>query len=165
LKRLYAGIDPGFNGAIAMYREDIDTWKIMNCPKTIPEIADIVMILREVIKDGYFEPVIAIERVWAQPNNAVRSAFKFGTNYGAWISALSFAGIPYIEVLPTKWQKEYKLPKDKPSRKRQLRDTASKIVKKVMDEQKTRVTLKNADAIMICNWLKNGGYNDESNRK
>jgi hypothetical protein len=52
LKRLYAGIDPGFNGAIAMYREDIDAWKIMNCPKTIPEIADIVMIVREVIKDG-----------------------------------------------------------------------------------------------------------------
>ena len=165
MKKLYAGIDPGFSGAIAMYREDIDAWKVMNCPETIPEISDIVMIMREVIKDGYFEPVVAIERVWAQPNNAVRSAFKFGTNYGAWIAALSLAGIPYIEVLPAKWQKEYKLPKDKQSRKRQLRDNASKLVKQAKEESKARITLKNADAIMICEWLKNGGNNDKSNRK
>tara|TARA_R100001244_G_scaffold67805_3_gene55555 strand:- start:4660 stop:5157 length:498 start_codon:yes stop_codon:yes gene_type:complete len=165
LKKLYAGIDPGFSGAVAMYREDIDTWKVMNCPKTIPEISDIVMIMGEVIKNGNFDPVIAIERVWAQPNNAVRSAFKFGTNYGAWIAALSFADIPYIEVLPSKWQKEHKLPKDKPSRKRELRDKAAKLVNQVMDEQKIKVTLKNADAIMICSWLKNGGNNDESNGK
>ena len=159
LRKIYAGIDPGFSGAIALYRDDIDGWKVINCPKELNEIPDIVLILLEMVKEGDFEPVIAIEKVWAQPNNAVRSASKFGTNYGAWISALSMAGLPYVEVLPSKWQKELKLPKLKKSRKNILKDHAKKIAEDI------KVTLINADAIMICNWLKNGGNNDESNRE
>lgn len=159
LRKIYAGIDPGFSGAIALYRDDIDGWKVINCPKELNEISDIVLILLEMVKEGDFEPVIAIEKVWAQPNNAVRSAFKFGTNYGAWISALSMAGLSYIEVLPSKWQKELNLPKLKKSRKNVLKDHAKKIAEDI------KVTLINADAIMICDWLKKGGNNDESNRK
>ena len=159
LRKIYAGIDPGFSGAIALYRDDIEGWKVINCPEKLNEIPDIILILLEMVKEGDFEPVIAIEKVWAQPNNAVRSAFKFGTNYGAWISALSMAGLPYIEVLPSKWQKELKLPKLKKSRKNVLKDYAKEIAEDI------KVTLKNADAIMICNWLKNGGNNDESNRE
>ena len=159
LRKIYAGIDPGFSGAIALYRDDIDGWKVINCPKELNEISDIVLILLEMVKEGDFEPVIAIEKVWAQPNNAVRSAFKFGTNYGAWISAFSMAGLSYIEVLPSKWQKELNLPKLKKSRKNVLKDHAKKIAEDI------KVTLINADAIMICDWLKKGGNNDESNRK
>ena len=159
LRKIYAGIDPGFSGAIALYRDDIDGWKVINCPKELNEISDIVLILLEMVKEGDFEPVIAIEKVWAQPNNAVRSAFKFGTNYGAWISALSMAGLSYIEVLPSKWQKELNLPKLKKSRKNVLKEHAKKIAEDI------KVTLINADAIMICDWLKKGGNNDESNRK
>ena len=159
LRKIYAGIDPGFSGAIALYRDDIDGWKVINCPKELYQIPDIVLILLEMVKEGDFEPVIAIEKVWAQPNNAVRSAFKFGTNYGAWISALSMAGLPYIEVLPSKWQKELKLPKLKKSRKNVLKDHAKKVAEDI------KVTLINADAIIIFNWLKNGANNDESNRE
>ena len=69
------------------------------------------------------------------------------------------AGLPYIEVLPSKWQKELKLPKLKKSRKNVLKDHAKKVAEDI------KITLINADAIMICNWLKNGGNNDESNRE
>ena len=135
------GIDPGQGGAIACWNKGIKSYK---CPQNVETMAGIV---EEFIFNS--ENIYAyIEQVHAMPHDGRSSLFKFGTNYGAWLGILASYQIHTIQVSPQKWMKywqeklDMKLPKDKPSRKRQLKEIASHYTDK-------KVTLYNADAILI----------------
>jgi hypothetical protein len=135
------GIDPGQGGAIACWNKGIKSYK---CPQNVETMAGVV---EEFIFNS--ENIYAyIEQVHAMPHDGRSSLFKFGTNYGKWLGILGAYQIETNFVSPQKWMKywqeklDIKLPKDKPSRKRQLKEIASHYTDK-------KVTLYNADAILI----------------
>ena len=134
------GIDPGASGAIAIWDKGIK--HINKCPQDVTKMADIVSIVKD--KDT----VAYIEQVHAFPTDGRSSAFKFGTNYGKWLGVLGAYKIDTTLVPPQRWMKYWqnklniKLPKDKPKRKRTLKEIASHYTDK-------KVTLYNADAILI----------------
>ena len=141
------GIDPGKSGAIAVWDEGID--KAIKCPSTPEGMANIFnSIMTNSWIDGDSKIVAYIEQVHAFPTDARSSAFKFGRNYGEWLGVLGALRIETIHVTPQKWMKYWKtklnikLPKDKPERKRNLKEIASHYTDK-------KVTLYNADAILI----------------
>jgi len=101
--------------------------------------------------DG-MKPIVVVEKVWAFPTDARSNAFNFGVNYGKWLGIISSSNIEPILVTPKKWQKAYQpLSKDKPSRKRELKQIASEMFPEI------RVTLYNCDALLIGAWAKSQG--------
>ena len=134
------GIDPGASGAIAIWDKGIK--HINKCPQDVTKMADIVSIVKDKNTVAY------IEQVHAFPTDGRSSAFKFGANYGKWLGVLGAYKIDTTLVPPQRWMKYWqnklniKLPKDKPKRKRTLKEIASHYTDK-------KVTLYNADAILI----------------
>jgi hypothetical protein len=96
------------------------------------------------------------------PHDGRSSLFKFGTNYGKWLGILASYKVPTTLVSPQKWMKYWKdklnieLPKDKPERKRALKEIASHYTDK-------KVTLYNADAILITMYGLFDKYEGEQN--
>ena len=141
------GIDPGAGGAMAVWNKGIS--KIYKCPKDTEVMADIVKESLYINKTKNIREVFAyMELVHAMPHDGRSSLFKFGTNYGKWLGILGAFKVPTTLVSPQKWMKYWKdklnikLPKDKPERKRALKEIASHYTDK-------KVTLYNADAILI----------------
>tara|TARA_R100000656_G_scaffold72820_2_gene54305 strand:+ start:34 stop:522 length:489 start_codon:yes stop_codon:yes gene_type:complete len=135
------GIDPGAGGAVAVWDKGIS--KIHKCPKTTTVMADVIKSAMN------SENIFAyVEQVHAFPHDGRSSIFKFGKNYGEWLGILGAYRIETTLVSPQKWMKYWqtklniKLPKDKPERKRNLKEIASHYTDK-------KVTLYNADAILI----------------
>tara|TARA_R110000824_G_scaffold118830_2_gene271226 strand:+ start:2686 stop:3168 length:483 start_codon:yes stop_codon:yes gene_type:complete len=142
------GIDPGAGGAMAVWDKKIS--KIYKCPADTEEMADIVKESLYINKTKNIREVYAyMELVHAMPHDGRSSLFKFGTNYGKWLGILGTFKVPTTLVSPQKWMKywkdklEIKLPKEKPSRKRKLKEIASHYTDK-------KITLYNADAILIA---------------
>ena len=142
---IYFGIDPGYSGAIAIYTDGVWTYKY--CPRKVKDIYDIIRNIKNTAWIDNVKVKGVIEKVWARPTDARASAFKFGYNYGAWKTSLDSNNIEYHEVTPQVWMKNYNLPKDKKDRKNTLKKMALDITTDM------KITLKNADAVMICNWL------------
>ena len=147
------GIDPGKSGAVAVWNEGID--RITKCPDSPEKMAD------EIRKIKKHKNIIAyIERVHAFPTDGRSSAFKFGMNYGEWLGILASMRIETVLVTPQKWMKHFKekfnikLPKEKPQRKRKLKEIASQYTDRT-------VTLYNSDAILIAVY----GLIQQTNRK
>ena len=106
--------------------------------------------MADIIKAIGNKNVIAyVERIWARPSNATRAAFTFGVNYGEWLGILAALNIKTVLVTPQTWMKYYKdkfkikLPKEKKDRKNKLKEIATQYTDK-------KVTLYNADAILIA---------------
>ena len=141
------GIDPGAGGAMAIWNKKIS--KIYKCPADTETMADIIKESLYINRAKNVREVFAyIELVHAMPHDGRSSLFKFGTNYGKWLGILGAYKVPTTLVSPQKWMKYWKdklnikLPKDKPERKRALKEIASHYTDK-------KVTLYNADAILI----------------
>ena len=142
------GIDPGAGGAMVVWDKKIS--KIYKCPADAETMADIVKESLYINRAKNIREVFAyIELVHAMPHDGRSSLFKFGTNYGKWLGILGAYKVPTTLVSPQKWMKYWKdklnikLPKDKSSRKRALKEIASHYTDK-------KVTLYNADAILIA---------------
>jgi hypothetical protein len=133
------GIDPGKNGAIAIWNNGLD--KVLKCPSTPIKMANIIK-----NQDcNSSKVVVYIEKVWAFPTDARSSAFKFGANYGMWLGILGALNIEPKLVAPIVWQKHFNknLPKEKPLRKKAL-------LKIAMSYTEKKVYLYSADAILIA---------------
>lgn len=158
MKTLYIGIDPGASGAWAELWPDgkVCIGKFDD-PAAIRDNFEIVgQIIKKTAWDKYegFEHVtIALEQVGGyvgkqQPGSAM---FKFGQNFGWWQGLLMGVRLPFMLVRPQEWQKG--IPnmhgKKGPDRKRALRDYAAMLY------PNQKVTLNNADALLIAAWAKN----------
>ena len=141
------GIDPGASGAVAIWDKGIS--KIYKCPKTVKEMAEIIIKTKNSEYVNKNQSTIAyIEKVHAFPHDGRSSIFKFGQNFCQWLGILAACKVKTELVTPQKWMNYWKkklnidLPKDKPERKRRLKELASHYTDK-------KVTLYNADAILI----------------
>lgn len=97
------GIDPGQTGGIALVREDLQEAHAWRYPEDVSAAAQL---LKDIMAEGYDIHLAAVERVSAMPGQGVTSMFKFGLNYGGWLMAIAYAGIPSIMVTPRQWQKK-----------------------------------------------------------
>ena len=97
----YIGIDPGKSGGITVIDDkDVKTYK---CPQ---RTEDMSMLFSLLIGDtSAYDVKLLMERVWARPNNAVRSAFAYGVNYGQWMGIVACHEIPLQTCLPNEWIK------------------------------------------------------------
>tara|TARA_R110000824_G_scaffold100738_2_gene239400 strand:- start:6074 stop:6559 length:486 start_codon:yes stop_codon:yes gene_type:complete len=150
--KIYFAIDPGYSGAIAICKEG--HWQTEYCPKNTKDIFDIIKTLKNDAWVEDFNLKGVIEKVWAFPTDARASAFKFGYNYGAWKTSLNANRIDYHEITPQVWMRIYDLPKEKKDRKNTLKDLSAKIAPDI------RITLKNADAVALCDWLIKEEHNE-----
>ena len=141
------GIDPGVNGGVAIID---DKWKdkaieAVKCPDTIKDMADYL----NVHCYDNIKTLCIIEKVHSFPGQGVRSVFTFGKNYGQWLGILASHDIPYKEVPPQTWMKHYgSMPRDRGQRKRHLKHLAQSLYPSI------KVTLYNADAILLANYSK-----------
>ena len=92
--KVIIGIDPGVNGAIAI--KDGDNVAVHQLKKRSVE---------DVLRPfSGMDSIAYLEKVGATPQMGVTSAFTFGGAYHSAKTALRCFQIPFIEVLPSKWQ-------------------------------------------------------------
>lgn len=103
-----AGVDPGFDGAVALVGPD-DTVAAIRMPTLgtgAARIIDIAAIVRFLLYHTYQPGVpTAIERVSARPGQGVASMFRFGRGTGQLIGWLQTLGVAWAHPTPAKWQK------------------------------------------------------------
>lgn len=99
---IYIGCDPGKNGAIALMGDGISVYPYSN--DKLIEICEIV---------AGEECVCCLEQVHAMPKQGVTSTFNFGVNFGYIKGVLEAFRIPYQEIPPQRWKKEFGLNTDK----------------------------------------------------
>jgi crossover junction endodeoxyribonuclease RuvC len=109
MKTLFIGIDPGKKGGIAL----IDTEENISvtAPYSDKELIDLC-------RDASYgrsrqEIVCCLEKVGAMPGQGVVSMFNFGQSVGYIKGVLEAFRIPYQEVTPQKWKREFGLTSDK----------------------------------------------------
>lgn len=107
MKTFFIGIDPGKNGGIAQ----IDTENGVICTEPYSDTA-----LMTVCGDAHYVAdgvICCLEKVGAMPGQGVVSMFNFGQSYGYIKGVLESYRIPYQEITPQKWKREFGLSSDK----------------------------------------------------
>lgn len=108
MKTLFIGIDPGKSGGIAY----IDTQD--NISGTMPySDTELINLCRDASHDWNKEVVCCLEKVGAMPGQGVVSMFSFGQSVGYIKGVLESFRIPYQEITPQKWKREFGLTSDK----------------------------------------------------
>lgn len=123
------GVDPGIEGALAVYCTDPDdanhkTIEVLDVPTAgedakrrvnAPAIRDWI---RRVLPD-----VAYIENVGSMPDQGVASSFRFGRATGALEAIVACCDVPIERVAPVTWKKFYGLkgPDKEPSRELAIR--------------------------------------------
>ena len=150
----YIGIDPGAGGGIAVI-DGRGQMKAFKCPKSSEEMA----LLFEVTMGNTAPDKIRLlmERVWARPNNAVRSAFAYGVNYGQWMGIIACHEVPLQTCLPNQWISYYKCDKnlEYQERKRWLKEKAKSLYPNL------NITLTTADSILIADYAMKEHFKNE----
>jgi hypothetical protein len=146
-------IDPGNSGAVVIRQRAGYVSSVSNFSGR-STILDVVETVRRAPLYDYGGWAAVIERVWASPAMGVSSAFAFGGNYESWITGLCCAGVPVFGVTPQKWQRAVcpDITSIEEQRKRDLRDRAAELFPAGAFLEKTRVTLKNCDALLLSEY-------------
>ena len=150
----YIGIDPGKSGGITMIDAKDDYMEAVKCPdRTI----DMALIFHSFVGDEPNRVRLLMEKVWARPNNAVRSAFTYGVNYGQWLGIAASHEIKMYTTLPNDWIKWIGCPKGMivKDRKNWLKSKAKELYPDLK-----KVTLATADAILITHYAKEEYFNE-----
>ena len=108
MKNIYIGIDPGKSGGIALIED--------GQARTMPySDRQLFATFREVKEKSniWSEVICCLEKVGAMPGQGVTSMFNFGVSYGYIKGVLEANGIPYQEIPPQRWKKEFGLNSDK----------------------------------------------------
>ena len=138
------GIDPGKDGGLAVINSDThEVIDVTAMPETLADISDFV--------ERHSDSQCAyIEIVHSMPKQGVASTFTFGQFYGYVQMAVTCHKIRCIDVLPSKWQTALSMKAKKgesyKAHKRRLKGKAQQLF------PKTKVTLKNADALLIAEY-------------
>lgn len=141
------GIDPGMSGGIvAMFLEGLRVYGVYPMPKTEKDISNMLS-LSVPEKQKVFA---YIEKVHAFPGQGVSSTFKFGKNYGFLRGCLISLGIPFEEVLPRTWQKEFKMSKDKNESNTEWKNRLKGKAQQLFPN--ADITLKTCDALLIAEY-------------
>jgi len=153
----YIGIDPGKSGGITrIYKGYIESFK---CPETVEEMQIQFKSMLQFcsVSIPNENTKLVMERVWARPNNATRSAFSYGVNYGQWLGIIASCGVKINTILPTEWIRYYDCDKklEYSERKRWLKKKAQVMLTHYRSHcWKGVATLSLADSILIAHYGK-----------
>lgn len=142
--RYFLGIDPGLSGGIALLPETIGADPfIYPMGETEHDISETLWEYAGCIR------LAAIEKVHSFPGQGVSSTFRFGQCYGFLRGLIVALSIPFVEVIPKRWQKEMG-----------CLSGGDKRVTKAKAQQlypsfSRQITHKKADALLIVHWLRN----------
>jgi hypothetical protein len=102
--KIYIGIDPGKNGAIAFIPTDAKPWVVGFKDATDKDIFEAVRDCVIYADGEKVETVAFLEQVASSPQMGVKSAFTFGEGFGKLVMLLTALEIPFERVRPLKWQ-------------------------------------------------------------
>jgi len=111
------GIDPGFTGAISIYRPSLNLIEVHDMPvmksakgKTILNLHGVLDLLG---REDDTPHMAVIEQVGAMPGQGVSSTFRFGEGFGQLTMAIAAQGLPVHFVTPRRWKGHFTLSRDK----------------------------------------------------
>jgi len=122
LNRIFAGIDPGIKGAIAVETiqsiEDelsINIINIYDIPSKNNEID--INKLNKIISDinKTYKPIFVLEKIHSLPRDGHVGAFKFGYIYGVIKTILTVNNTEFYEISPVAWKRYARVNKFKES--------------------------------------------------
>ena len=107
--RAWVGIDPGKSGAMAVIRRD-ETLR----PTLVPYTGPLCYVSNFYGLAAYGVRIV-VERLFARPGklSSAKANFELGRCMGELETLLSMCGIPFQEVTPQAWQKEFGISGDK----------------------------------------------------
>ena len=149
----YIGIDPGKSGGVTIiHGKKIKTYK---CPQRTEDMAILFSLL--IGDTSSYDVKLLMERVWARPNNAVRSAFAYGVNYGQWMGIIACHEVPLQTCLPNQWISYYDCDKklEYQERKRWLKEKAKSLYPNL------NITLTTADSVLIADYAMKEHFKNE----
>ncbi len=148
--RITIGIDPGNAGGVAVLGTATETY---NMPETYP---DIYNLFRDILGNHPGDEVLAVlEDVGhGLPGQSSKATAVFARHNGHLEMALYALGVRTVKVTPQKWQKSYSnsLGKSSQYEKREWKNRLKGLAQQMFPSEK--VTLKNADALLIANYGK-----------
>jgi len=144
--KLYIGIDPGNNGAIAFIPTDGKPWFLCLKDATDKDIFEAVRDAVEYADGEKLDVVALIEQVASSPQMGVKSAFTFGEGFGKLVMLLTALEIPFERIRPLKWQTALgcKSGGDKNVTKRKAQELFPAM----------KITHANADALLIAEYCR-----------
>lgn len=148
----WIGIDPGAAGAIAMIPEE---GEIEICPLDNE-------FLKMCCRDWQFDDCICcLEKVGAKPGQGVVSMFTFGKGVGYIQGVLESHFIPYQEVAPPTWKKEFGCNLGKQFSSKEKKEADIAVCKKLFPSVSLKRTPKcrtdddgYADALLMATYAK-----------
>jgi len=104
------GIDPGFDGAVAIindgevtiYDTPYTTTKVNGKKRKLYDVEEMAHILKQLV--GEEDCHVYLEKVHSMPKEGVVGAFSFGEGFGIWKGILSALEIPYTLITPQEWK-------------------------------------------------------------
>ena len=139
---IYAGIDPGQSGGLAMIDNNVSVVKM---PSTDQDIWNWFSNLKNT------KCFAVIEKVHSMPGQGVASTFKFGMGYGGLKMALTASGTPFEEITPRKWQKALGIvPRSKTESKTEFKNRLKAKAQQLFPDIK--MTLAICDALLIAEY-------------
>ena len=136
-------IDPGASGGLAW----TDAEGITHAEAMPDAMTAIVDRLRALVADLPGLAAVVEKAGWWMPGDHPNSAAKFARHCGQIEAALYALGIPFHDVAPVVWMRALgTLPKEKPERKRAIRELMARRYPHL------QVTLGTADALGILTW-------------
>lgn len=150
---MIVGIDPGLNGAIALY--DSNTLEVHDMPviQTGPKSRRVVdytklhmLIYPPSLYAKGIEPHVFLENVWNLPGEGGSSSFNFGKGIGMLQGAIGTLQLPHTLVTPQKWKKALGVPAVKDG----ARGRASQLMPKYAENWPLKKHDGRAEAAMIA---------------
>lgn len=173
MARIFIGIDPGMEGALARVGAQPEDVVITDTPTLATEnsagrarrIYDEGAMARELrslagIRHGQApdDVAVCIEQVHSMPKQGVASAFTFGTGYGIWLGIIAALGLPSVRVEPRRWKKDVLA--DGPKTDQAVAAVAARLYPgtgPLLETARGRLLLGRADALLIAHWLRTSG--------
>jgi len=103
--KYFIGIDPGTSGALSFFNDDMS-----DCGSVAYDEEAYRATLEEL---AFHECTCCLEQVHSFSGQGVSSTFTFGMNFGIIKGMLKAFRIPYQEIPPQRWKKEFGLNSDK----------------------------------------------------
>jgi hypothetical protein len=144
--KVYVGIDPGKTGAVAVLHNPEDI--------TFYETQEFLVSHQDRISSPIFsfiEVFVCIEKAQPFPDQGVVSVFSYGVEYGKMIGMLKVLDIPFAEIHPNLWKKEFSLfhqPKERSV------EVAKQLFPSVVDKLTLKKHHNRAEALLIAEYAR-----------
>ena len=115
--KVIIGIDPGKSGAIAVRSkgkiEIVDMPLTQDRSLNSVKIFHLLLEYRTEAEKDRSDIFCLIEKAQSMPNQGSTGVFTYGVGYGKLIAILEILSIPFEEIRPVKWKKEFSITKKK----------------------------------------------------